>query len=46
MWAVWHLGAVFTALMAQADADEDLSWAVSMDSTIEMGNRLDLGIAA
>jgi hypothetical protein len=25
---------VFTALMAQAAADEDLNWAVSMDSTI------------
>ncbi|WP_373312217.1 IS5 family transposase [Streptomyces aurantiogriseus] len=25
---------VFTALMAQADADEDLNWAVSVDSTI------------
>ncbi|ALO06000.1 Putative transposase [Streptomyces venezuelae] len=25
---------VFTALVAQADADEDLSWAVSVDSTI------------
>jgi hypothetical protein len=65
---------VFTALMAQADADEDLNWAVAMDSTIvrahqhaagapflgprptnvatrpstglDMGNRLDLGIAA
>ena len=24
---------VFTALMAQADADEELDWAVSMDST-------------
>jgi len=23
---------VFTALMAQAEADEDLNWAVSMDS--------------
>ncbi|MFG2409841.1 IS5 family transposase [Streptomyces brevispora] len=35
MWAVdgtWEL--VFTALMAQADADEDLNWAVSVDSTI------------
>ncbi len=34
MWAVddtW--GRVFTALMAQADADEDLDWAVSLDST-------------
>ena len=27
-------GAVFTALLAQADADEDLNWAVSVDSTI------------
>lgn len=35
MWAVdgtW--GRVFTALMAQADADEDLAWALSVDSTI------------
>ncbi|WP_435594433.1 IS5 family transposase [Streptomyces panacea] len=35
MWAVdgtWER--VFTALMAQADADEDLNWAVSVDSTI------------
>ncbi|MFD3586877.1 IS5 family transposase [Streptomyces sp. NPDC058683] len=35
MWAVdgtWER--VFTALMAQADADENLSWAVSVDSTI------------
>ncbi|MFD5514628.1 IS5 family transposase [Streptomyces sp. NPDC127066] len=35
MWAVdgtWER--VFTALMAQADADEDLNWVVSVDSTI------------
>ncbi|MFB7335994.1 transposase [Streptomyces adustus] len=35
MWAIdgtWER--VFTALMAQADADEDLDWAVSVDSTI------------
>ncbi|WP_019065116.1 hypothetical protein [Streptomyces prunicolor] len=35
MWAVggtWER--VFTALMAQADADEDLNRAVSVDSTI------------
>lgn len=35
MWAVdgtWER--VFTALMAQADVDEDLNWAVSVDSTI------------
>ncbi|MFF1542336.1 IS5 family transposase [Streptomyces sp. NPDC058291] len=35
MWAVdgtWER--VFTALMAQADAEEDLAWAVSVDSTI------------
>ncbi|MGI5380534.1 IS5 family transposase [Streptomyces sp. CA-251387] len=35
MWAVdgtWER--VFTALMAQADADDDLNWAVSVDSTI------------
>lgn len=35
MWAVdgtWER--VFTALVAQADADEDLNWAVSVDSTI------------
>ncbi|MEU7315319.1 IS5 family transposase [Streptomyces sp. NPDC007083] len=34
-WAVdgtWER--VFTALVAQADADEDLNWAVSVDSTI------------
>ncbi|MGW6268767.1 IS5 family transposase [Streptomyces sp. NPDC055060] len=35
MWAIdgtWER--VFTALMAQADAEEDLNWAVSVDSTI------------
>lgn len=35
MWAVdgtWER--VLTALLAQADADEDLSWAVSVDFTI------------
>ncbi|WP_351233203.1 IS5 family transposase [Streptomyces sp. NPDC002133] len=35
MWAVdgtWER--VFTALMAQADADKDLNWAVSVDTTI------------
>ena len=35
MWAVdgtWER--VFTTLVAQADADEDVSWAVSVDSTI------------
>ncbi|MEU9794776.1 IS5 family transposase [Streptomyces sparsogenes] len=35
MWALdgtWER--VFTALVAQADADEDVSWAVSVDSTI------------
>ncbi|MCM2419870.1 hypothetical protein LNW72_17685 [Streptomyces sp. RKAG293] len=35
MWAVdgtWER--VFTALVAQADADEDLNWAVSVDCTI------------
>ncbi|WP_413810848.1 hypothetical protein [Streptomyces sp. OE57] len=35
MWAIdgtWER--VFTALMAQADADENLNWAVSVDSTI------------
>ncbi|MFF2519541.1 hypothetical protein [Streptomyces sp. NPDC058086] len=35
MWAAdgtWER--VFTALMAQADADEDINWAVSVDSTI------------
>lgn len=35
MWAVdgtWER--VFTALVAQADMDEDVSWAVSVDSTI------------
>lgn len=33
MWAVTG-ERVFTALMAQADADEDVNWAVSVDSTI------------
>lgn len=40
MWAVdgtWER--VFTALMAQADADEDLAWAVSVDSTIERAHQ-------
>lgn len=35
MWAIdgtWER--VFIALMAQADAEEDLDWAVSVDSTI------------
>ncbi|MEU1202721.1 transposase [Streptomyces sp. NPDC005813] len=35
MWAVdgmWER--VFTALMAQAGTDEDLNWAISVDSTI------------
>ncbi|MET7648834.1 IS5 family transposase [Streptomyces sp. NPDC005426] len=35
MWAIdgtWER--VFTALVAQADADEDLSWVVSVDSTV------------
>ncbi|MFD3585438.1 IS5 family transposase [Streptomyces sp. NPDC058683] len=35
MWAIdgtWER--VFTTLMAQADAEDDLSWAVSVDSTI------------
>ncbi|GGV19394.1 transposase [Streptomyces litmocidini] len=35
MWAIdgtW--GRVFTALVAQADADEDLNWVVSVDSTV------------
>lgn len=35
MWAIdgtWER--VFTELVAQADADEDLNWAVSVDSTI------------
>ncbi|MFD4899401.1 transposase [Streptomyces sp. NPDC058411] len=35
MWAVdgmWER--VFTALVAQADADDELNWAVSVDSTI------------
>ncbi|MEV8597189.1 IS5 family transposase [Streptomyces sp. NPDC052012] len=35
MWAVdgtWER--VFTALVAQADAEEDVSWAVSVDSTV------------
>jgi transposase len=40
MWAVdgtWER--VFTALVAQADADEDLNWAVSVDSTIVRAHR-------
>jgi transposase len=40
MWAVdgtWER--VFTALVAQADANEDLSWAVSVDSTIVRARR-------
>lgn len=35
MWGVdgtWER--VFTALVAQADADEDLNWVVSVDSTV------------
>lgn len=35
MWAIdgtWER--VFTALIAQADAEEDVTWAVSVDSTI------------
>ncbi|ANB10644.1 transposase [Streptomyces ambofaciens] len=35
MWAIdgtWER--VFTALVAQADADDDLNWAVSVDSTV------------
>jgi transposase len=35
MWALdgtWER--VFTALVARADADEDLRWAVAVDSTI------------
>ncbi len=35
MWAgdgTWER--VFTSLVAQADADEDLNWAVSVDSTV------------
>lgn len=35
MWAIdgsWER--VFTALIAQADAEEDLRWAVSVDSTV------------
>ena len=35
MWALdgtWEW--VFTALVARADADEDLRWAVAVDSTI------------
>ncbi|MCW5253619.1 transposase [Streptomyces sp. SHP 1-2] len=35
MWAVDGTGErVLTALVAQADADEDLGWAVSVDSMI------------
>lgn len=35
MWAIdgtWER--VFTALIAKADAEEDLGWAVSVDSTV------------
>jgi len=35
MWAIdgtWER--VFTALVAKADADDDLNWAVSVDSTV------------
>ena len=41
MWAVdgtWER--VFTALMAQADVDEDLNWAVSVDSAIVRAQQL------
>ncbi|MFE2283734.1 hypothetical protein ACFXDJ_06115 [Streptomyces sp. NPDC059443] len=34
---------VFTALMAPADADEDLNWAVSVDSTIVRAHQHDAG---
>ncbi|SCF90367.1 hypothetical protein GA0115255_1106810 [Streptomyces sp. Ncost-T6T-2b] len=34
MWAVDGIWGVFTTLMAQADAEEDLDWAVSVDSTV------------
>lgn len=40
MWALdgtWER--VFTTLMAQPDADEDLNWAVSVDSTIVRGHQ-------
>jgi transposase len=40
MWAVdgtWER--VLTALMAQADADSELDWAVSVDSTIVRAHR-------
>ncbi|MFF2363118.1 IS5 family transposase [Streptomyces sp. NPDC058122] len=40
MWAVdgtWER--MFTALIAQADADDDLAWAVSVDSTIVRANQ-------
>lgn len=44
MWAVdgtWER--VFTELIAQADADEDLNWAVSVDSTIVRAHQLAAG---
>jgi transposase len=40
MWAVdgtWER--VLTTLMAQADADEDLNWAVSVDSTVVLAHQ-------
>ncbi|WP_238783174.1 IS5 family transposase [Streptomyces monomycini] len=46
MWAVdgtWER--VFTALMAQADADEGLTWAVSVDSTVVRAPRHAVGPA-
>nr|WP_159061804.1 IS5 family transposase [Streptomyces corchorusii] len=46
MWAVdgtWER--VFTALVAQADADGDLNWAVSVDSTIVRAHQHAAGAA-
>ncbi|GAP49734.1 IS1647-like transposase [Streptomyces azureus] len=34
---------VFTALLAQADADENLSWVVSVDSTVVRAHQLAAG---
>lgn len=36
---MWAVHGTFTALMAHADTDEDLAWAVSADSTIVRGHQ-------
>ncbi|CAL9638054.1 hypothetical protein ACIG5C_29380 [Streptomyces werraensis] len=40
---MWAVDGTFTALMAHADTDEDLAWAVSADSTIVRGHQLAAG---